>query len=102
MLNAIQQLGGGIGVAVLGTIFFTVLGHEGFAPALTHTIWWQVGLLGAMLALSPLLPARAREPEPARVDGDRRPVRPTPGAARGAGSLQLKPRPRRARRAGRG
>ena len=70
VLNAIQQLGGGIGVAILGTIFFTVLGHEGFAPALTHSIWWQVGLLGAMLALTPLLPARAREPESARADGD--------------------------------
>jgi EmrB/QacA subfamily drug resistance transporter len=70
VLNAIQQLGGGIGVAVLGTIFFTVLGHQGFAPALTHSIWWQVGLLGAMLTLTPLLPARAREPEPNPIDGD--------------------------------
>jgi EmrB/QacA subfamily drug resistance transporter len=70
VLNAIQQLGGGIGVAVLGTIFFTVLGHEGFAPALTHTMWWQVALLGAMLALSPLLPARAREPEESRADSE--------------------------------
>ena len=51
VLNALQQLGGGIGIAVLGTIFFTVLEHEGFAPALTHTMWWQVVVLGAMLAL---------------------------------------------------
>jgi MFS family permease len=65
VLNAIQQLGGAVGVAVLGTIFFTVLEHHGFAPALTHTIWWQVGLLAAMLLLSPMLPRRARQPEPA-------------------------------------
>ena len=70
VLNAIQQLGGGIGVAVLGTIFFTVLGHEGFAAALTHTIWWQVVVLGAMLALTPLLPVRAREAEAESTDGD--------------------------------
>ncbi len=72
VLNAIQQLGGGIGVAVLGTVFFSVLGHHGFAPALTHAIWWQVGLLAAMLAISPLLPRQARQPEaaPIPVDGD--------------------------------
>ncbi len=75
VVNAVQQLGGGIGVAVLGTIFFTVLGHEGFAPALTHTIWWQVGLLGAMLALSPLLPSQAREAETSSTDADSRETR---------------------------
>jgi MFS family permease len=59
-LNAIQQLGGAIGVAVLGTIFFTVLGHHGFAPALTRILWCQVGALGVTLALSPLLPLQGR------------------------------------------
>ena len=38
VLNAIQQLGGAIGVAVLGTVFFTVLGHDGFGPALPHHV----------------------------------------------------------------
>jgi EmrB/QacA subfamily drug resistance transporter len=61
VLNAVQQLGGAIGVAVLGTIFFTVLRHQGFAAALRHTMWWQVGLMGLMLAISPLLPRQARE-----------------------------------------
>jgi MFS family permease len=61
VLNAIQQLGGAIGVAVLGTVFFTVLSSHGFTAALTHAIWWQVGLLVAMLAVSPLLPRRARQ-----------------------------------------
>jgi EmrB/QacA subfamily drug resistance transporter len=56
-LNALQQLGSGIGVAVLGTIFFSVLGHAGFSEALRHTLWWQVAGLGALLVLSPLLPA---------------------------------------------
>ena len=56
-LNAIQQLGGAIGVAVLGTIFFSVLRHAGFAAALRHTMWWQVGVIGLLLLLSPLLAA---------------------------------------------
>ncbi|HWD84503.1 MAG TPA: MFS transporter [Solirubrobacteraceae bacterium] len=59
-LNAIQQLGGAIGVAVLGTVFFSVLSHHGFAVALRETIWWQVAGLGLVLVVSPLLPARAR------------------------------------------
>ena len=48
-LNALQQLGSGIGVAVLGTIFFSVLGHDGFSEALRHTLWWQVAGLVALL-----------------------------------------------------
>jgi EmrB/QacA subfamily drug resistance transporter len=69
-LNAIQQLGSAIGVAVLGTVFFTVLSHHGFAPALARTMWWTVGALVIVLAASPLLPARAREPDEAvAVDG---------------------------------
>jgi EmrB/QacA subfamily drug resistance transporter len=59
-LNALQQLGAGIGVAVLGTIFFSVLRHHGFSEALQHTLWWQVAGLVALLALSPLLPATAQ------------------------------------------
>jgi EmrB/QacA subfamily drug resistance transporter len=59
-LNAIQQLGGAIGVAVLGTIFFSALRHHGFAVSLRDTVWWEVAGLGLMLVLSPLLPARAR------------------------------------------
>lgn len=73
VLNAIQQLGGAIGVAVLGTVFFTVLGHQGFAPALSHTMWWQVGLLATMLVVSPLLPRQARRPE-LTVAPDEQPV----------------------------
>ncbi len=61
-LNAIQQLGGAVGVAVLGTIFFSVLRHHGFAAALRHTMWWEVAGLGGMLLISPLLPRSARPP----------------------------------------
>jgi EmrB/QacA subfamily drug resistance transporter len=61
VLNALQQLGGAIGVAVLGTVFFTVLSHQGFAPALQHALWWAAGGLVLLLLVSPLLPPRARE-----------------------------------------
>ncbi len=64
-LNAIQQLGGAIGIAVIGTVFFTTLSQQGFAPALQHAMWWAVGGLAIVLIASPLLPARARPPEPA-------------------------------------
>jgi EmrB/QacA subfamily drug resistance transporter len=60
-LNAIQQLGGAIGVAVLGTVFFSTLSHHGFAPALEHAMWWAVGALAIVLIASLLLPPRARE-----------------------------------------
>jgi EmrB/QacA subfamily drug resistance transporter len=60
-LNAIQQLGGAVGVAVLGTVFFTVLRHDGFAPALQRVLWWEVGLLALLLLVTPLLPRRARQ-----------------------------------------
>lgn len=57
-----QQLAGAVGVATLGTIFFGVAVHGDFSKALEQTLWVQVALLVAVLALSPLLPARAREP----------------------------------------
>jgi EmrB/QacA subfamily drug resistance transporter len=62
-LNAIQQLGGAIGVAVIGTVFFSTLSHHGFAPALERSMWWTVGAVGIVLLASVLLPARARNPE---------------------------------------
>jgi MFS family permease len=59
-LNAIQQLGSAIGVAALGTVFFSALSHDGFLGALRHSLWWQVGGLGVLLALTPLLPRISR------------------------------------------
>jgi MFS family permease len=59
-LNAIQQLGGAIGVAGVGTVFFTALPHVGFLGGLRYSLWWQVGGLVLLLALTPLLPKVAR------------------------------------------
>jgi hypothetical protein len=72
-LNAIQQLGGGIGVAVLGTIFFSVLRHAGFAAALRHTMWWQVGVMALLLVLSPLCRVRLGCPTPGLSHASPRP-----------------------------
>jgi EmrB/QacA subfamily drug resistance transporter len=79
VLNAGQQLAGAVGVAVLGTIFFAAIGSVGFAGAFERTLWVQIGCLGAMLLLTPLMPrigrglgegALATEPEPALVGAD--------------------------------
>jgi EmrB/QacA subfamily drug resistance transporter len=61
VLNALQQLAGSIGVAVLGTVFFTAAARGDFAAALERTLWWQLGLMAAMLAASTLLPKWARD-----------------------------------------
>ncbi|MFI6787267.1 DHA2 family efflux MFS transporter permease subunit [Nonomuraea sp. NPDC050383] len=59
-LTAVQQLGGALGTAVLGTFFFHLLKSQwGFGPAMEATVWAEVGLLGLTLALSFLLPRRA-------------------------------------------
>jgi EmrB/QacA subfamily drug resistance transporter len=60
VLNALQQFGGAVGVAVVGTVFFSVLSHAGFAAALRHVMVWEVGLLALLLVVSPLLPRHAR------------------------------------------
>jgi EmrB/QacA subfamily drug resistance transporter len=69
VLNAVQQLSGAVGVAVLGTVFFTAAAHGDLNASLERTLWWQIGLLAAMLLASPLLPRRARPPESAALAG---------------------------------
>ena len=76
VLNAVQQLGGAVGVAVLGTIFFSAAARGDFAGALHRTMWWQVTLMGVMLLASPLLPRRARETAPAEAGAARPPSQP--------------------------
>jgi hypothetical protein len=60
-LNAIQQLGGALGVAVLGTLFFSAAAAHGFLVAFERTLWVESGVLVAAAALVFLLPMRARE-----------------------------------------
>jgi EmrB/QacA subfamily drug resistance transporter len=70
-LTAVQQLGSALGVAVLGTIFFGMLGAPtpdhldgGFGAAMTTTLWIELGMLGLSFVVTFLLPLRARR------DGD--------------------------------
>jgi EmrB/QacA subfamily drug resistance transporter len=63
-LNAIQQLGNSIGVAVLATIFFSLLDHgRGSPTAMTRTVLIAAALLAGAFALSFLLPRKARMDE---------------------------------------
>ncbi|SDH47392.1 DHA2 family efflux MFS transporter permease subunit [Nonomuraea jiangxiensis] len=64
-LTAVQQLGGALGSAVLGTLFFNLLANEwSFGSSMQVTVWVEVGLLGLTFALSYLLPRRARPEQP--------------------------------------
>jgi EmrB/QacA subfamily drug resistance transporter len=58
VLNAMQQLGGALGIAVIGTIFFSI---DGFTDAFHGSLWIEVGVLVLTAGLVALLPLRARE-----------------------------------------
>jgi len=63
VLEAVQQLSSALGVAVLGTIFFSGFGHHRPTHALAITAWACLApLMVAFLALF-ALPMHAREPE---------------------------------------
>ncbi|MEU6710488.1 DHA2 family efflux MFS transporter permease subunit [Nonomuraea sp. NPDC046802] len=60
-LTAVQQLGGALGTAILGTLFFNLLADKwAFGASMQVTVWVEVGLLALTFALSYLLPRRAR------------------------------------------
>ncbi|OKJ13971.1 MFS transporter [Kitasatospora sp. CB01950] len=59
-LTAVQQLGGALGSAILGTVFFERLKTADFASAEQITLWTEVGMLVAVFAAIFLLPKHAR------------------------------------------
>ncbi|WP_214108395.1 MFS transporter [Acrocarpospora catenulata] len=67
-LTAVQQLGNAFGVALLGTVFFDLLGVRptgaSFENAMETTLWVVVGMLALTFVVSFLLPRRAREDQP--------------------------------------
>ncbi len=63
VMNAVQQLAGATGVAVLGSVFFAAASHGDFAGALQRTMWWELGLLVLVLVCTPLLPRTALSEE---------------------------------------
>ncbi|WP_405057743.1 MFS transporter [Kribbella sp. NBC_01505] len=61
VLTAMQQFGGAIGVAVLGTVFFQLLPDHAFLGATKTTVLVAIGLFIVSFAVTWLLPKRARE-----------------------------------------
>jgi hypothetical protein len=74
VLEATQQLAGAIGIAVIGTIFFSALGHGGFVTAINRCLLVEVALAPVLLLLTRTLPARAREGEPAGAERELSPI----------------------------
>ena len=64
VLEAVQQLSTALGVAVLGTIFFSAFGHDLPTDALRITAWACLAPLAAAFILVFRLPMHAREEEP--------------------------------------
>lgn len=57
--SAVQQLGGAIGVAVIGAVFFSQLqAGAGYGHAFMSGIWLQLALLAAAAVLTLFLPRR--------------------------------------------
>src|SRR5262249_46461809 len=56
LFSTAQQLGGALGIAVIGTIFFGQLGQRSFTGAFTHSIPVAAGLFLAAAALALFLP----------------------------------------------
>jgi MFS family permease len=71
LFSTAQQLGGAIGVAVIGTAFFGYLAHDSFAAAFRHTAPWSVAAFALCALLSLLLP-RTAVTDPDRFGADRR------------------------------
>jgi EmrB/QacA subfamily drug resistance transporter len=63
VLNAVQQLASAIGVAVIGTVFFTTLGHSGFVAAISQCLRIELGVAVTLFALVRALPRRPRDAE---------------------------------------
>jgi MFS family permease len=59
LFSTAQQLGGALGVALLGTVFFGYLGSHSFEAALVHTAPYAMGAFLLCAVLSMLLPRTA-------------------------------------------
>ena len=69
VLNAVQQLAGAVGVAAIGTLFFSTLEHSGFVTAISRSLLVELATTPVLLTLISTLPFRAREEsEPAGED----------------------------------
>ena len=67
VLNAVQQLAGAIGVAAIGTVFFSTLSRHGFTAAISQSLEIELGVAAVLFMLAWALPRRPREPEAAEA-----------------------------------
>ncbi|MET7904480.1 MFS transporter [Streptomyces sp. NPDC005355] len=79
LLNAVQQLGATLGIALLGTTFFHGLGHRSATPgaaliAVQHAFWVAVGLIAAATAAAGLMVTPSVTPSQ-KARAERRPGR---------------------------
>jgi hypothetical protein len=76
VLNAVQQLASAIGVAAIGTVFFSTLSHSGFVAAISQCLRVELGIAVVLFPLAWALPRRPREEQAAATEPeDREPVR---------------------------
>ena len=59
LFSTAQQLGGAVGVALLGTVFFGYLNGHSFEAAIVHTAPYSIGAFALCAILSMLLPRTA-------------------------------------------
>jgi EmrB/QacA subfamily drug resistance transporter len=55
-INTAFQIGPAIGIAVVGTVYFTVVSGGGQLAAVQHSLWWVVGMMVLAFLLTFLLP----------------------------------------------
>jgi EmrB/QacA subfamily drug resistance transporter len=70
VLNALQQLAGAVGVAAIGTIFFTTLASHGFVTAINRCIEWELATVPLLVLCTLMLPRRAREEASLQVQAE--------------------------------
>jgi EmrB/QacA subfamily drug resistance transporter len=84
VLNAVQQLASAIGVAAIGTVFFSTLSHSGFVAAISQCLRVELGIAAVLFPLAWALPRRPREEQAAGTEPEaREPVRAPAQAAGG-------------------
>jgi len=65
--NAVMQLGTALGIAIVGTVYFSLTEStmptraEAFSDAAATTLWYQVAVFTLALCVTPLLPHAARK-----------------------------------------
>jgi EmrB/QacA subfamily drug resistance transporter len=61
VLNAVQQLASAIGIALIGTFFFSYAGRHGLPTAFGRSLWIELGSLAGCALLVLVLPMHPRE-----------------------------------------